>query len=219
VGATWTDISSLATAGGTLVLAVATFASVRSANRAARTAERAFDVGLRPVLFASRLDDSVQKIRWVDDHWAKLMGGRATMEMIDGRVYMAISLRNVGSGIAVLHGWRARPFVSGAPVARPALEDFWAQQRDLYVPPGDISFWQAALREESDPGIAELADTISAGSPVFVDILYSDLEGSQRTITRFLATHWPDDDLVWFASVGRHWTLDRIDPREGSRQS
>ena len=36
----WATISSLATAGGTLVLAVATFASVRSANRAAHSAER-----------------------------------------------------------------------------------------------------------------------------------------------------------------------------------
>jgi len=46
----WPTISSLATAGGTLVLGVATFASVRSGNRAARTAERALQVGLRPVL-------------------------------------------------------------------------------------------------------------------------------------------------------------------------
>ena len=36
----WVTISALATAGGTLVLALATFASVRSANRAARVAER-----------------------------------------------------------------------------------------------------------------------------------------------------------------------------------
>jgi hypothetical protein len=43
----WVTISSLAAAGGTLVLAAATF-SVRSANRAARTAERALQVGLRP---------------------------------------------------------------------------------------------------------------------------------------------------------------------------
>jgi len=34
-----TAIASLATAGGTLVLAIATFGSVRSANRAARVAE------------------------------------------------------------------------------------------------------------------------------------------------------------------------------------
>jgi len=37
----WVTISSLATAGGTLVLALATFASVRSANRSARVAEMA----------------------------------------------------------------------------------------------------------------------------------------------------------------------------------
>ena len=36
--ADWVTISSLATAGGTLVLAVATFSSVRSANRSARVA-------------------------------------------------------------------------------------------------------------------------------------------------------------------------------------
>jgi hypothetical protein len=36
----WVNISALATGFGTLVLAVATFAAVRSANRAARAAER-----------------------------------------------------------------------------------------------------------------------------------------------------------------------------------
>lgn len=41
----WATISSLATAGGTLVLAVATFSSVRSANRAARVAEKSLLVG------------------------------------------------------------------------------------------------------------------------------------------------------------------------------
>jgi hypothetical protein len=39
--ADWVTISSLATADGTLVLAVATFSSVKSANRSARVAERA----------------------------------------------------------------------------------------------------------------------------------------------------------------------------------
>src|ERR1039457_6034019 len=43
--ADWVTISSLATAGGTLVLAVATFSSVRSANRSARVAERSLLVG------------------------------------------------------------------------------------------------------------------------------------------------------------------------------
>jgi hypothetical protein len=62
--ADWAIISSLATAGGTLVLAAATFASVRSANRAARVAERTLLIQLRPLLMPSRLEDPTEKIIW-----------------------------------------------------------------------------------------------------------------------------------------------------------
>ncbi len=60
--ADWVTISSLATAGGTLVLAVATFASVRSANRAARVAEQSLLANMRPVLMPDRPDDPEQKM-------------------------------------------------------------------------------------------------------------------------------------------------------------
>src|SRR5215469_7383581 len=50
----WASIASLATAAGTLVLAVATFAAVRSTNRAARAAEQSLLVGLRPLFAPSR---------------------------------------------------------------------------------------------------------------------------------------------------------------------
>ena len=51
--ADWVTISSLATAGGTLVLAVATFAFVKSANRSARVAELSVMASLRPLLMPS----------------------------------------------------------------------------------------------------------------------------------------------------------------------
>src|SRR6202050_4292808 len=101
----WATIASFATAIGTLVLAVATFAAVRSSNRSARIAEEAFQVNLRPGLFTSRLEDPIQKIRWVDDHWARLEGSQASVELVDGSIYLAISVRNVGSGLAVPFGW------------------------------------------------------------------------------------------------------------------
>lgn len=60
----WSTIASLATAGGTLVLAVATFASIRSANRSVRTSERSARIaeqsllaGQRPLLVNSRLQE------------------------------------------------------------------------------------------------------------------------------------------------------------------
>ena len=50
----WAPVSSLATAGGTLVLAAATFSAVRSSNRSARLAERSLLADLRPVLEHAR---------------------------------------------------------------------------------------------------------------------------------------------------------------------
>jgi hypothetical protein len=46
-------VASFATAAGTLVLAAATFSSIRSANRSARIAERSVQIGLRPILASS----------------------------------------------------------------------------------------------------------------------------------------------------------------------
>ncbi|HJU01437.1 MAG TPA: hypothetical protein VJ966_09560, partial [Actinomycetes bacterium] len=183
--ADWVTISSLATAGGTLVLAVATFASVRSANRAARTAERALQVGLRPLLVPSRLEDPLIKVLWVDGHYSRLEGGRAAVEVKDGVIYLALSLRNVGSGMAVLHGWHPWPEqVRGTePHADPAR--FRTQTRDLYVPPGDVGFWQGAFRDRDEPGYAEMCEAVQAHRQVTVDLLYGDHEGGQRMVSRF----------------------------------
>jgi hypothetical protein len=220
-----TDWASAATAGGTLVLAVATFASVRSANRAGRNAERALQVGLRPVLFASRPHDTIQKIRWGDNHWAALANGRAVLEEEDGVIYMAISLQNVGSGIAVLHGWRIDSFEilnpnasleemqTEAILARPDPTSFRPQTRDLYSPPGDVSFWQAAIRTRDDPDRPQVEAAMAGPNPLIIDLLYGDHEGGQRTISRFSVTRYPGADDAWFPAVIRHWSLDRVDPR------
>jgi hypothetical protein len=218
VAANWVVISSLATAVGTLVLAMATFASVRSANNAARTAERSFEIGLVPLLFPSRLEDPAQKIRWGDDHWVSLGGGRATMEILDGNIYLAMSLRNVGSGTGVLHAWRAAelpPFDGLTPMERPALEEFHPQSRDLFVPAGDMRFWQAAVRDPDDPYEAMVRDCATSRRGLLIDVLYSDYEGGQRTISRFSVTPRGDEQKDWLVGVVRHWNLDRPDPRGG----
>src|SRR5215472_1814554 len=90
----WVTISALATAAGTLVLALATFAAVRSANRSARVAERALLAGLRPMLMPSRLQDDTQKVGYADSRWLSLPGGQAVIEASDEAVYLAISVRD-----------------------------------------------------------------------------------------------------------------------------
>jgi hypothetical protein len=210
--ADWVTISSLATAGGTLVLAAATFASVRSANRSARVAERALQVGLRPLLLASRLEDPIMKVMWVDGHFARLEGGRACVEVVDGVIYLAMSLRNVGSGMAVLHGWHPAPRLLRADESHAEPEQFRSQTRDLYVPPGDVGFWQGALRDPAEPGYDELCDVLQQRRRLSVELLYGDHEGGQRVVTRFALTS-AGDGSAWLSSVGRHWNLDRPDPR------
>ena len=81
LGTDWQTISALATAAGTLVLAIATFSAVRSSNRSARVAERALLAGLRPLLVASLADDPPQKVLWSDMHAIRLNGGRAYAEV------------------------------------------------------------------------------------------------------------------------------------------
>src|ERR1700730_1907743 len=105
MAANWQTISSLATAGGTLVLAVATFSAVRSSSRSARIAEQALLTGMRPLLIPSLAQDPDQKVLWQDGHAVHLRGGRVNFEAQDGVIYLAMGLRNVGAGIALLHAW------------------------------------------------------------------------------------------------------------------
>src|ERR1700722_17530455 len=184
----WTTISSLATAGGTLILAVATFSSTRSANRAARTAERALQTGLRPLLVPSRMEDPPEKVGFADGHWLRVEGAHAGLEVTDSAVYLSIALRNVGQGMAVLHGWFLPPhLMAGEPDHAPP-DDFRRLTRDLFVPPGGLGFWQGALRDPEEPLFAVSRQAILDVQPVTVDLLYGDQDGGQRCISRFALT-------------------------------
>ena len=222
----WATISSLATGAGTLVLAIATFAAVLSARRSnrvaqetlreqrrtAQAAEAALQEQRRPIFTQSRFDDPVQKINFVEGHWVKAAGGRAVAEHVDGIVYLAISLRNVGSGIGVCQRWvvrRSRGTSGEMPTHLPE-EDFRSQSRDLYIPPGDVGIWQGALRNPRDPIRTQIAEAIDARDPITIELLYSDLVGGQRTITRFGLTALDD---AWIATMIRHWYLDWAGPR------
>ena len=211
----WATIATFATAIGTLVLAFATFAAVRSANRSARVAEASYLVSLRPVLVTSRLQDPVQKMRWVDDRWTAVEGAQSSVELVDGRIYLALSLRNVGSGLAVIFGWSVIIGLATPDITHTEPERFRMQTRDLYTAAGDIGFWQGAIREAQDPDYPGLSRAIRDCAPFTIELLYGDHEGGQRTISRFgLVPHRnAEGETKWFPSVARHWYLDRPDPR------
>jgi hypothetical protein len=204
----WTTASALATAAGTLVLAGTTYASVRSANRAARMAERSLLIGMRPLLIQSSPADPPLRAGFFDAVTVTAPGEGAGVEVIDGRVYLAVSLRNVGPGIAVLHGGCVFPERRRASNDHAPLEDFRLLSRDIYIPPGKIGFWQIAFRED-DAGRDDLRAAVERGH-FSIQVLYGDYEGGQRVISQFGVMR---DGDGWTLAVNRHWQVDRPDPR------
>lgn len=101
-----------------------------------------------------------------------------------------------------------------APVHVPE-DQFRLQSPDLYIPPGDIGMWQGALRDRNDSTYQSVAAAIDAREPVSVELLYSDQVGGQRTISRFglIPFQNPEGQVNWFATINRHWYLDRAGPR------
>jgi hypothetical protein len=232
---TWSTIASLATALGTLILAVATFSAVRSSNLMAKVAQQQLLVQLRPVLTTSRREDPVLKVNFGDQKWVRVTGGGAVGEVGPGDgslgpdtpvVYLAIALRNAGSGIAVLHGWHFYPEWHRDREHAP-LEGFQRQSRDLYIPVGDVGFWQGTFRDTEQAAYTEARKVVEAHEAWTVDLLYGDGEGGQRTITRFTvlplnrsvreqdpgANTDPEVERGWLATASRHWNIDRPEPR------
>jgi hypothetical protein len=209
--ADWVTISSLATAGGTLVLAVATFSSVRAGSRSARVAERSLLAGIRPVLMPSHLEDPPVKVGFVDNHWMMVPGGGGAADGTPEAVYLAMSLRNAGNGIAVLHGWYLWTDRQTSAEPRP-VEEFNRLTRDIYLPTGEVGFWQGVFREPGSERFRDAADAISEPRAMSVDVLYGDHEGGQRVISRFGMTPRADGS-GWVVAAARHWNLDRDDPR------
>jgi hypothetical protein len=217
--ADWVTISSLATAGGTLVLAVATFSSVRSANRSARLAERTLLAGVRPILTPSREDDPAERIRFGDEQMVYVPGHGGAVEVGPEAIYLALGVRNGGSGLAVIHGWHVSPrgptpAQGGRSEGQPDLDAFHRQNIDLYIPAGDSGYWLGALRDPNEPEYKEIQDAANADQAIQIDLLYGDHEGGQRQIARYVTSLWPEADIEGRrAIVVRYWSIDGQDPR------
>jgi hypothetical protein len=208
----WATISSIATAGGTLVLAVATFNSTRSANASARVAERSLLAAQRPILIPSREDDPPEQLRFIDDVILRLPGHSGIAKLKDGNLYLGMALRNGGSGLAVIHSWRVETDFDRRQDRPTDLGSFRPQTRDLYIPAGSSGFWQGAIRERDDPDYEALRAIVERGERVFVDVIYGDYEGGQRTIARFTVPSRKDESGARI-DASRYWNLDGHDPR------
>jgi hypothetical protein len=211
-----TDWAGWGTSIGTLVLAGATFASIRSSNRSARIAERSLLAGQRPLLVAARREDPAQEIQFADGRVLDNPSTQALFLPDDDVIYLAIPLRNAGAGIAHLQGYRLDPEpadrVQTDPLGparhrrgdqAPDPATFAQQQRDLYIAAGDTGFWQAALRDPTSSIYTATQRAHHTRGRLTIDLLYGDLEDGQPTITRFVLLPAPPD--AWRCDTTHHW--------------
>jgi hypothetical protein len=130
---------------------------------------------------------------------------------VDDVLYLALTLRNVGAGIAVLQAWNPRDGLLMADMQRPDVGAFRPLRRDQYIAGGDVGVWQAVLRDPTDPIRASLTAAAAERRSFSLDLLYTDHIGGQRTISSFAVLS--DDGDRWIAAAGRHWYLDTAGPR------
>jgi hypothetical protein len=159
----------------------------------------------------SKPDDPTLKVGFIDNHFVAVPGGSATVEVTESVIYLSMSVRNVGSGIAILHGWRIEFSRELTEATRPAVGDFHRLTRDLYVAVGDVAFWQGAYRDPSESDFSEVRSRVDARERLVLDILYGDHQGGQRVVSRFFLI--PRDSDGWLVTVARHWNVDEPDPR------
>jgi hypothetical protein len=214
----WATLAGIGTAAGTLILAGATFVSVRASARSTRIAERALLAAQRPVLAPAGADDPAERVQFADGRLFPVGNGRALVQHDSGVIYLAIPLCNVGAGLALLRGYhlegQAAGHVAHDPLGQarhrrgdlpPAASAFSPQQRDLIISTGRTGFWQAALRDPAADLYKGVAQAIETSGRVTVDVLYGDHEGGQPAITRFVLL--PQEAGSWRCDVTRHWSL------------
>jgi hypothetical protein len=213
----WATLADIGTAAGTLVLAGSTFVAVRAAARSTRIAERALLAGQRPVLVPGEHGDEALSVQFADGQTFTVGGGHALVHKETGVIYLAIPLCNVGTGLAVLRGYRLQGETAsdvtqdprGVAQHRrgdtsPLPRTFSPQQRDLLISASRAGFWQAALRDPSTPLYKEIALAVQTGGRMTVDVLYGDHEGGQPSVTRSVML---PEAGSWRCDATRYWSL------------
>ena len=227
------DWAGWGTSIGTLVLAGATFAAIRSSNQAARSAERSARLAersllatLRPLLIVAQREDPGHEIQFADGRVLEMKPGEALFRPEGEVIYLALSLRNVGTGIAHLRGYRLEPETQdrvradplgparhrrGDPAPDP---DTFADQRARPLRrAGRYRVLAGRARDPGDPVFKDTEQAHRSRGRLTVDVLYGDLEDGQPTVTAIRFASRTRRDLAL-----RHYTpLAKPRPRRVAR--
>lgn len=69
----------------------------------------------------------------------------------------------------------------------------------------------SAFRDPASDEFVRARTAIAARQALTIDLLYGDFEGGQCSVTRFALLPVGEDG--WLTAAGRHWNIDRPQPR------
>ena len=68
------------------------------------------------------------------------------------------------------------------------------------------------MRDHAEPGYDDVMTGLRENRNLWIDVLYGDSDGGQRSIVRMLLATAPEG-AGYRATVLRYWNVDRADPR------
>jgi len=192
------------------VLGVATFASVRSANRAARAAEGSLLAGLRPagaVTPPGPPREGLVRRPALAPHRRRPRRHRGDQRGdLPGHVTAQRRHR---------HRYPARLGVLPRTAQRrcrpPRSRSLSAAHARHLCAGGGHRFLDERIPRPGVRRIRTGAQAIAARQALTIDLLYGDFEGGQCSVTRFGLLPVGEDG--WLTAAGRHWNIDRPQPR------
>jgi hypothetical protein len=186
--------AALASAIATAVLALLTFGylvmaqrSAKAAAASAKAAEQQLELQQRPVLVLGRVDPlnpNPRSARFADGTVREVVEGKvvAWVNQATGRAYVALYLRNVGTGIALVQFALVNE-ETNAPAFPPPIEH--ESRTDLLIPANE-----SRILHRSEVA-SDLVTAIAGQRPFVLDVGYTDLACYQAAATRAIL-RWND---------------------------
>jgi hypothetical protein len=156
-------------------------------------------------------------VQFADGQTFPVGGRHALVHKETGVIYLAIPLCNVGTGLAVLRGYRLQGETASDVTQDP--RGVAQHRRGDLAPPAAVllaaaagpadqrkpgRFLAGALRDPATPLYKEIALAVDTGGRMTVDVMYGDHAGGQPSVTRFVML---PEAGSWRCDATRYWSL------------
>jgi hypothetical protein len=204
--------ATIALAGTTMLVAVpAAWSALLSARQMKRN--------LLPIITPARPDGSKRVARFTPAKHVVLENADSFSQEDGERVYLAVCVRNIGSGVAVVRGVDANStdeVKELAPDGIPALRGLVRSERSLYLGPTEAAYLTMWATSSSSAGFDVVRRTVPAKGDLLLDLVYCDHAGRQLTVSR-IELRWASDANRYVARLVKYWRPRALNRRKVAR--